>query len=960
MIRFNGILACALFTLAATACASSARHAEEPPEIIHAAERLLDRVAGSAAQYFTLEYLRTEEAHDIFEVEAAGGMVTIRGNSGIALCRGIYHYLREATHSQITWSGHRLNLALPLPDYPKARVESPHYFRLYYNVCTFGYSTPFWGWEEWEREIDWMALHGINMPLAMAGQEAIWQRVWSSFGIPPADLDKFFTGPAYLPWNRMGNINAHDGPLPQSYIDNSRLLQRRILARMEELGMHPVVPAFAGFVPPAFRGRFPDEPVFEMKPWAGFGSECGTYLLSPASFLFREIGRRFITEYQKEYGPCSYFLADSFNEMDPPVSRQNRYHELAEYGRGVYEGIRAGNPNGTWVMQGWMFSNNPSFWDPAAVKALFQYVPDEKMIVVDLANEHWKGWRAHEAFYGKQWINSVIHNFGGNNPMQGPLAFFANNFAEAAADSARGNMIGVGIAPEGIENNEVVYELLTDAAWSREPIRLKEWLRLWCLSRYGGDPPRMEEAWTTLAATLYDAPRGNVRFAFQREPNHHPAGEVAPHPRLWSAVEAFLSCSGRLGSSPLYANDLVEIVAQYASVAIDRYLGYASRLHETGDSLARDRSMEIALDLMEDLDALLSTRPDRRLERWLLEARAWGRDSAEKAYYERDARRLVTTWGGPSLAEYSARLWSGLIRGYYKPRWEQFRQHQKSEAVLGFPAWEERWIAESIPLPPEHVPQDRIAAARALFEKISELDRFYSHPLSFSSVFDSSRKALTLSIGKEWDDLSVRCTLNEGDAEDTTFTYSGPFPIDRSATIRAQGFRDGEPVGRELRRTVRLHKAFGKATRSRIPFGKKYSAGGVYGLTDGQRGSFNYRDGRWQGYRKEDLETVIDLGAPTRVASVAATFLQETAVSIYFPIFIEYSYSLDGATYTSIPRIMNHTSPEDEEAIQSFAAPVGALARYIRLFAKNTPAGSEEEPGADKITWLFIDEIVVE
>lgn len=27
----------------------------------------------------------------------------------------------------------------------------------------------FWDWERWEQEIDWMALQGINLPLAFAG-----------------------------------------------------------------------------------------------------------------------------------------------------------------------------------------------------------------------------------------------------------------------------------------------------------------------------------------------------------------------------------------------------------------------------------------------------------------------------------------------------------------------------------------------------------------------------------------------------------------------------------------------------------------------------------------------------------------------------------------------------------------------------------------------------------------------
>ena len=40
------------------------------------------------------------------------------------------------------------------------------------NVVTASYSTAFWGWSRWERELDWAALHGVNLPLAHEGVAA--------------------------------------------------------------------------------------------------------------------------------------------------------------------------------------------------------------------------------------------------------------------------------------------------------------------------------------------------------------------------------------------------------------------------------------------------------------------------------------------------------------------------------------------------------------------------------------------------------------------------------------------------------------------------------------------------------------------------------------------------------------------------------------------------------------------
>ena len=73
-------------------------------------------------------------------------------------------------------------------------------FRYYQNVCTFSYSSVWWNWTRWQREIDWMALNGINLPLAFTGQEAIWQRVYHKIGLTQQELDTFFAGPAFLAW----------------------------------------------------------------------------------------------------------------------------------------------------------------------------------------------------------------------------------------------------------------------------------------------------------------------------------------------------------------------------------------------------------------------------------------------------------------------------------------------------------------------------------------------------------------------------------------------------------------------------------------------------------------------------------------------------------------------------------------------------------------------------------------
>jgi len=662
-----------------------------------AARHVLERVLGPRASSFDLRLIPARDSMDVFEVEARGGRVSVRGTSPVALVRGAYQYLRSACHCMVSWSGSHIALPGDLPAMPRLRVQTPYRFRQYFNICAFGYTTVWWDWPRWEREIDWMALHGINMPLAMVGQTGVWQRVWESFGIPRDSLQAFFVGPAFLPWHWMGNINRHEGPLPQAWIDRQEQLQKKILGRIRELGMTPVVPAFSGFVPDGFRRRFPAERASEHARWSSLPDSDRTFALVPGSSVFQEIGARFIAEYRRTFGPCRYYLADSFNELDVPVSADHRYEELASYGEAVYESIRRGNPDGVWVMQGWLFSNAASFWDSASTRALLSRVPDDRMMILDLANEQFHGWKIHRGFYGKKWIYSIIHNFGGNTPLRGNLGFIASDPPTALRDARRGNLTGFGLAPEGVENNEVVYELLTDMGWQSVPVDLQAWLRDYCRARYGLVTPGVERAWQLLDSAVYAGTKGHhPLFAFQHRPSLTPAGEVFADGRVEEALELMLADAGTFGGSVLFTSDLVDVAAYAIGNRIDRLLLEACRAHTASEPALRDSLAGRADGLMRSLDAIVCARRDDRLEKWIAMARAEGTTDAERNLMEQNARRQITVWGGPDLHDYAAKLWSGMVRDFYAGRWKLFFSLLRQGVPAGdiqdrLRAWEEDW-----------------------------------------------------------------------------------------------------------------------------------------------------------------------------------------------------------------------------------------------------------------------------
>src|SRR5579862_9855264 len=303
---------------------------------VSAASGVLHRLLGRRADAFHLTLAPKREGLDVFRFHAANGSVELEASSGTALTRGAYTYLKEACHCIVTWDGDQIALPARLPDFPSTEVVCPNQFRHYYNICTFGYTTAFWDWKKWEREIDWMALHGINMPLAMTGQERVWENVWMTYGVTDLQVLNFFTGPAFLPWHWMGNVDGHGGPMPQDFVDRSVDLQKRILGRERELGMTPIVPGFSGFVPKEFQDVYPRAKVVNASGWVGFPP---THQLDARDPMFAAVQRRFVEAYRKLYGTDHLYLCDLYNEMKPTLSADRRRQDLAETSRAIFESI---------------------------------------------------------------------------------------------------------------------------------------------------------------------------------------------------------------------------------------------------------------------------------------------------------------------------------------------------------------------------------------------------------------------------------------------------------------------------------------------------------------------------------------------------------------------------------------------------------------------------------------------
>ena len=667
---------------------------------------------------------------DTFKYISNGNKLVISGTSGVAASAGFYHFLKYVCFAHVSWSGNQLKIPHPFPTVAQAvTVTSPYRFRYYQNVCTSSYSFAWWNWSRWEREIDWMAMNGINLPLAFTGQEAIWQRVYLNMGLTQTELDQHFGGPAFLAWARMGNIRGWGGPLFASWHANQLNLQHKILTRLRSLGITPVLPAFAGHVPKGLLRLYPEANVSRLGDWGHFNDTyCCTYLLEPTDPLFKAIGKAFIEELTSEFGTNHIYNTDTFNEMQP---RSSDPAYLASASKAVFEGMTSGDPNATWLMQGWLFFHDQSFWQAPQVKALLHGVPLGRMIVLDLFAEVDPVWKRTASFYGQPFIWCMLHNFGGNLGLYGSIQTVTTGPVEALV-AAGSTIIGTGIAPEGIEQNDVMYELMNEMGWKKNPINPQEWTKMYSRRRYGATDELTEKSWFLLTRSVYnstDLHKDHCRSVVVRRPSLKEVQHLWYDQKdVFDAWAAMLNVSLKFGSVGTYRYDLVDVTRQCLQLI-------ANSLYEDLMVAYRNNSLEnlgkIFLrfaGLLDDMDALLSSNKQFLLGKWLDSAKALGNNDNERQMYEYNARNQITLWG-PSGEhhDYANKMWGGLIKGYYEKRWgiflcylnksltlhEKFDYNDYVDELLQF---ETKWTFERSSYP-DTPAGDSVALSHQLYDK---------------------------------------------------------------------------------------------------------------------------------------------------------------------------------------------------------------------------------------------------
>lgn len=672
---------------------------ETDPEVI-AMRGLVDRVVPEYSQNIRLECLESDSI-DQFEIETVGRNLVIRGNNANSMAVGLNHYLKYYCKAQYSWfMEDALEIPAEMPAVTEKICESARVpERFFLNYCTFGYTMPWWGWQQWEHFIDWMALNGINLPLAITGQEAVWYEVWTEMGLTDEEVRSYFTGPAHLPWHRMQNIDHWGGPLPMSWLENQKALQQQIVARERELNMKPVLPGFAGHVPACITRLYPDAPLASLGDWCGFDSICWCKFLDPMSPLYTEIQQKFIDKETAMFGTDHIYGIDIFNEMIPP-SWEPDY--LGRVSRQVYESLEAADPDARWLQMTWLFWNERQYWEvDNRIEAYITSFPKEKQFLLDYYCDRQPVWERTDAYYGVPYIWCYLGNFGGNSMLVGSLDT-VNARLERAFERGGDNFVGIGSTLEGFDCNPFMYEYVFEKAWDNPLTNdVEAWVECLADQRAGKEDTSMREAWKMLTDSVYNwpsTPGQAVRIHMRPtmgDIDEYRQYYIAPNYKynnlnLLETLDELLSAET---DSRAHHFDVVNVTRQMlGNLFSDLYKDYIAA-YKDSDYEKLHETEQLMTSILDDMDPLLATESAFLVGRWIKDARAIGTTDEDKDYFESNARNLITTWGEEDalLNEYGSRSWAGLMETYYAYRWKEFFKDVNAAIEANVPFDEESY-----------------------------------------------------------------------------------------------------------------------------------------------------------------------------------------------------------------------------------------------------------------------------
>lgn len=661
-------------------------------DTVEALQGLITRMLGEQYVSWFNFVIEDDGNGDHYTLREVDGKIQITANCGVSAAMGLNHYLKYFCNVQITQQTKQVKMPERMPRIAETvSNRSPYEVRYAYNYCTLSYTMPYFTYEQWQRELDFLMLSGVNLILDLTATEALWVSYLQKLGYTTDEAKDYVCGYCYKAWWLMGNLEGYGGPVADSWVIDTLEMARRNQRYMTVMGAQPALQTFVGAMPESFatlarehllEKGFSDVTSFMAAQGLWAGGHVRPNVLKTTYDGYSYLAKLFYDTQNEIYGQVSdYYCGDVCHEggiIPEDLSKP-------EMSATILKQLLDSDPNAVWMLQGW--------WSNPVKEVLDGFGEHRKdhIIILDLAslaNPKWndtKTWDGIE-FGGTGWIFCILDNYGGKTGMHGRLKQMMERMVHANKNSTL--MKGIGITPEGTFQNPVVFELFWEMGWRDQLFDIDAWVASYVRRRYASDNADLRKAWRILSRTIYGKEsydgtgKNNVINENASLSMKYCIGPYysIPYDRetFEKAVALLMKHADEFGANEGYVYDAQDLMRMTLVIASDSYYEVMKRAFALGDAATLETYGKRFLSTMALISHCTTFNRDELLGNWLGRAHDWMADEKTGLYddFDRDmmeynAKALIGVWASSPISNYANRLYNGFIEDYGMRMWEE-------------------------------------------------------------------------------------------------------------------------------------------------------------------------------------------------------------------------------------------------------------------------------------------------
>ncbi len=610
----------------------------------------IERNTPKVKDNFILKSIEAVDGFDTYEIYAEDKKIVLAGNSNLSLAMAFYRYLSEFCNIVITDGDYDISYiaATPLPENKIAHtVRQKIRARMSYEF--FSLEGNYWGFDRWEKEIDFMAMHGINTAFQPVGFDGVLYRTICEMGLPENFSAEFASGPAYIMRQFTGNIAASNSVNSKEYLERKIYIGKKITEREKELGITPVFPAVMPSVPFSIRKKYIKMEIFKAPMWYNLPP---IFFMKPDNAFFSVFNKKFLEAQKNALGETDSFITEPLYDVD----KKGYNAHLAALGSALDETLGEFNENA--VCYTHLSSINPDF---------FKYTTADRFIIINDSGENAPAFLAD-----KKHLTVIKGNTYGRTGLCGNIDKISRcPYAEAKCDT----LLGTSLEIDTFRENPMYCAAALKATTADEAFNANEFIKSYAFRRYRTNDYLNEMLRLKNLCYNTEECAGSIICARPSTLLKHTAPfdtleRKYDYRELYDIARDIIESGSRKNDKMRL--DLASIVRQFLSeLAYPVYLN-ATRFFKEKNAGNFEQCSNLFIEICEDMDRLLKTNESTNLSTRYEEAHMLGNNKDELQAIDINFLMYHTIWGPfdrSILYDTAWCEWGGMVKDFYAQRW---------------------------------------------------------------------------------------------------------------------------------------------------------------------------------------------------------------------------------------------------------------------------------------------------